>query len=129
MSNYSKIPLFFTNICTFNFVFGIPPMARCFSGQIFGFGLKWKTYFRSFTGPRVHLCYSHSLNSHLSGSPEFVNKQPTQLILAAHNCPRVLVDVVGPHALGNIHIRRRNILMGEEWGFKFRCCKILECRG
>ena len=23
--------------------------ARCFSGQIFGFGLKWKTYLRSFT--------------------------------------------------------------------------------
>ena len=23
--------------------------ARCFFGQIFGFGLKWKTYFRSFT--------------------------------------------------------------------------------
>ena len=34
-------------ICTFGF--GIRPKARCFSGQIFGFGLKWKTYFRSFT--------------------------------------------------------------------------------
>ena len=38
------------HICTFGFGFGFRPKARCFSGQIFGFGLKWKTYFRSFTG-------------------------------------------------------------------------------
>ena len=43
-------PPIFTNICTFGFGFGIRPKARYFSGQIFGFGLKWKTYFRSFTG-------------------------------------------------------------------------------
>ena len=29
----------FTYICTFGFGFGIRPRARCFSGQIFGFGL------------------------------------------------------------------------------------------
>ena len=45
--NCSKIPPNFTYICTFGFGFGIQPKARCFSGQIFG--LKWKTYFRSFT--------------------------------------------------------------------------------
>ena len=45
----TKIPPIFTYICTFGFGFGIRPKARCFSGQIFGFGLKWKTYFRSFT--------------------------------------------------------------------------------
>ena len=44
-----KIPPTFTYICTFGFGFGIRPKARCFSDQIFGFGLKWKTYFRSFT--------------------------------------------------------------------------------
>ena len=43
----SKIPPIFTYICTFGF--GIRPRARYFSGQIFGFGLKWKAYFRSFT--------------------------------------------------------------------------------
>ena len=43
--NFSKIPPIFTYICTFGF--GIRPKARCFFG--FGFGLKWKTYFRSFT--------------------------------------------------------------------------------
>ena len=47
MSNYSKIPPIFTNICTLSF--SIRPKTRRFSGQIFGFGLKWKTYFRSFT--------------------------------------------------------------------------------
>ena len=41
--NFSKIPPIFTYICTFGF--GIRPKARCFSG----FGLKSKTYFRSFT--------------------------------------------------------------------------------
>ena len=44
--NFSKIPPIFTYICTFGF--GIRSKARCFSG--FGFGLNWKTYFRSFTG-------------------------------------------------------------------------------
>ena len=29
--------------------------------------------------------YSHSLNFHVSGSPEYVSKQPTQLIIAVHN--------------------------------------------
>ena len=48
----SKIPPTFTYICTFGFGFGIRPKARYFSGQIFGFGLKWKTYFRSFTGAK-----------------------------------------------------------------------------
>ena len=42
-------PPIFTNICTFGFGFGIRPKARYFSGQIFGFGLKWKTYICSFT--------------------------------------------------------------------------------
>ena len=41
--NFTKIPPIFTYICTFGF--GIRPKARCFSG----FGLKSKTYFRSFT--------------------------------------------------------------------------------
>jgi hypothetical protein len=35
-----KVPPIFTYICTFGFGFGIRPKARCFSGQIFGFGLK-----------------------------------------------------------------------------------------
>ena len=34
-------------------VFGLRP--DVFSGQIFGFGLKWKTYFGSFNVQRVHL--------------------------------------------------------------------------
>ena len=50
-SAYRKIP----KICTFGFGFGIWPKARCFSGQIFGFGLKWKTDFRSFTAKIVQL--------------------------------------------------------------------------
>ena len=36
-------------ICTFGFGFDIRPKVRCSSGQIFGFGLKSKTYLRSFT--------------------------------------------------------------------------------
>ena len=44
-----KVPPIFTYIWIFGFGFGIRPKARCFSGQIFGFGLKWKTYLRSFT--------------------------------------------------------------------------------
>ena len=35
--------------------------------------------------PSQNFCYSHSLNFHLSGSPGSVSKQPTQLIIAAHN--------------------------------------------
>ena len=31
-------------------------------------------------------CYFHSLNFHLSGGTLSVSKQPTQLIIAAHNC-------------------------------------------
>ena len=47
--NFWKFKQIFTYICTFGFGFGFRPKARCFSGQIFGFGLKWKPYFRSFT--------------------------------------------------------------------------------
>ena len=55
-----KVPSYFYIHCTFGFGFSIWPRARCFSGLIFGFGLKWKTYFWSFTGNihlRVMLCY------------------------------------------------------------------------
>ena len=52
----AKSPYFY-NICTFGFGFGIRPKARSFSGQIFGFGLKWKTYFRSFTVRGLHAEY------------------------------------------------------------------------
>ena len=45
----SKISHIFMYIRTFGFGFGIRPKARCFSGQIFGFGLKSNAYFRSFT--------------------------------------------------------------------------------
>ena len=48
-AKFWKFKQIFTYICTFGFGFGIRPKARCFSGQIFGFGLKWKPYFRSFT--------------------------------------------------------------------------------
>ena len=51
--NFSKIPPIFTYISTFGF--GIRPKARCFSGQIFRFGLKWKTYLRSFTCLKITL--------------------------------------------------------------------------
>ena len=30
--------------------------------------------------PSQNFCYSHSLNFHVSGSPESISKQPTQLI-------------------------------------------------
>ena len=33
-----------------------------------------------------NFCYSHSLNFYLSNSTLSVSKQPTQLIIAAHNC-------------------------------------------
>ena len=36
--------------------------------------------------PSQNFCYSHCLNFHVFGSPESVSKQPTQLIIAAHNC-------------------------------------------
>ena len=36
--------------------------------------------------PSQNFFYSHSLNFHLSGSPGSVSKQPTQLIVEAHNC-------------------------------------------
>ena len=39
-AKFCKFKQIFTYICTFGFGFGIPPKARCFSGQIFGFGLK-----------------------------------------------------------------------------------------
>ena len=45
---YLSTTVVFTYICTFGF--GIRPKARCFSSFGFGFGLKRKTYFRSFTG-------------------------------------------------------------------------------
>ena len=45
-----KVPPYFYIYCTFGFGFGIPPKARCFSGQIFNFDLKWNPYFQSFTG-------------------------------------------------------------------------------
>ena len=39
-NEFCKFTQIFTYICTFGFGFGIRPKARCFSGQIFGFGLK-----------------------------------------------------------------------------------------
>ena len=49
---------------------------------------------RKRTNPSQNFCYSHSLNFHVSGSTEFVSKQPTQLIIAAeirHNIPLILL--------------------------------------
>ena len=45
--------------------------------------------FRKYPNPSQHFCYSHSLNFGESVSPESVSKQPTQLIIAAHNCRAV----------------------------------------
>ena len=56
-------------ICTFGFRFGIRPKARCFSGQIFSFGLKWKTHFRSFTGD-LRFVRKDSLVKHISAVHE-----------------------------------------------------------
>ena len=38
-----------------------------------------------------NFCYSHSPNFHLSGSTESFGKQPTQLIIVAHNCHKFLI--------------------------------------
>ena len=41
---------------------------------------------RKYPNPSQNFCYSHSPNFYVSGSPESVRGQPTQLIIAAHNC-------------------------------------------
>ena len=35
---------------------------------------------------KIAKSFSHSSNFYVSGSPESVSEQPTQLIIAAHNC-------------------------------------------
>ena len=42
-------------ICIFGLGFSIWPKARCFFGQIFGFGLKWKTFLWSVSKTSVEL--------------------------------------------------------------------------
>ena len=63
--NDKQTPLGSTYICTFGYGFGIRSKAKCFSGQIFGFSLKWKPCFRSFTAPNRGIfekccCYTFS---------------------------------------------------------------------
>ena len=52
--------------------FRFRPKARCFSN--FGFGLKWKTYFRSFTASNNHHFYLF-----YSSNPKTVNSSPNDL--------------------------------------------------
>ena len=41
--------------------------------------------------PSQNLCYSHSLNFHVSGSPESGSKQPTQLIVELNSSLRHII--------------------------------------
>ena len=54
------------------------------------FGVFFYLIFRKQPNPSQNFCYSHFLNFHVSGSTESVSKQPTQLIIAAHNCHKGL---------------------------------------
>ena len=56
-----------------------------------GFLLKYSEFFillaeNSQILLKISVTYSHSLNFHFSGNTLSVSKQPTQLIIVAHNC-------------------------------------------
>ena len=49
------------------------------------------SYLQTIDNPSQNFCYSHSLSFHVSGSPEFVSKQPTQLIVQLNPSLRHIV--------------------------------------
>ena len=48
----------------------------------------------------------HSLNFHVSGSTKSVSKQPTQLIIAAHNCHIFFFSFLIPYRRNQINIEQ-----------------------
>ena len=58
------------------------------------FTTRFRTFYficRKQPNPSQNFCYSHSLNLHVSGSPESVSKQPTQLIVELNSSLRLII--------------------------------------